>query len=169
MYVLSHVMKDFSWYQVQSHQSIQCRPDFRKICSLVWPLKSVVFSSTHLNDLKLGQCLDRDDIILSTIFGESTWPSSHFTACFVFYRQAFYRLVYQIINLRDIDLQHLGGISDVKVGTIVDSNRAAWEISLKVIFVTLHISRPIKVVCLLYLFVFPVFPIRTGNKAVSFY
>ena len=124
-------------------QELKINVGFYKVCPLFWPLKSVVFDSTHLNDLKLGQCLDIDDIILSTIFGESTWHSSHFTACFVFYGQAFYRLVYQIINLGDTDLQYLGAISDVKVGTIVDSYRAALE---KVIFVTLHISRSIKVV-----------------------
>ena len=106
-------------------QELKINAGFCKVCPLFWPLKNVVFSSTHLNDLKLGHCLDIDDIILASIFDEIIRPSSHFTACFVFYGQAFYRLVYQIINLRDIDLQYLGEISDVKVGTIVHSNRAA--------------------------------------------
>ena len=52
---------------------MQCRPDFRKICSLVWPLEGAVFSSTSQKDLKVGQCLDIDDMTsLSKCRGDVT-------------------------------------------------------------------------------------------------
>ena len=45
-----------------------------------------VFSPTHQT---LGQCLDIDDMISPTKFGEARCPSSHFISFTVFYRPAF--------------------------------------------------------------------------------
>ena len=50
----------------------------RKIRALVWPLWNSDFSFTDQKDLKLGQCLDMDDMTSPSKFGEVTWPSSHF-------------------------------------------------------------------------------------------
>ena len=57
------------------------------------PYKSAVFRSTHQNDLKLGQCLDVDDITSPTKCGDVPWPNLNFTASPVFCRNAFYILV----------------------------------------------------------------------------
>ena len=37
MYVLLREVRDFSWHQVVSQYSKQCRPDFCVICPLAWP------------------------------------------------------------------------------------------------------------------------------------
>ena len=79
-----------------------------KICTLVSPLWNTDFSSTHQNDLELGQFLDIDDMTSPSIFGEVTWPSSHFMGRFVFYRpafSAFYRFFCKIANHWDIYLK----------------------------------------------------------------
>ena len=57
------------------------RPDFWKISQNLHSglaLIDVKFSSLHQTDLKLGQCLDMDDITLPSKFGELTCRSSGF-------------------------------------------------------------------------------------------
>ena len=44
----------------------------RKICSLVWHLQNTDFSSTDQKDLKLGQCLDMDNMTSPSKFGDVT-------------------------------------------------------------------------------------------------
>ena len=36
MYINSHKVRYFSWHQVLSQQLMQCKPEFCKICPLVW-------------------------------------------------------------------------------------------------------------------------------------
>ena len=74
----------------------------------VLPLwNTISISFTYQKHLKLGQCLEIDDRRPLSKFGDVTLPSSHFTDRSVFYRQAFYRLVCKIVNLKDIDLKFL--------------------------------------------------------------
>ena len=66
--------------------------------------------------MKLGQCLDMDDMTSPSKFGEVMWPILDFTGRSVFYRpalSAFYRLFCKIANFWDIDLKFSGFISDV--------------------------------------------------------
>ena len=44
----------------------------RKIYPLIWAFKNADFSSTNQKDLKLGQCLDIDDMTSPSKFGEVT-------------------------------------------------------------------------------------------------
>ena len=44
---------------------------------------------THQEDLKLGRCLDIDDMTSPSKYGEVTLLNSHFTGLSVFHRPAF--------------------------------------------------------------------------------
>ena len=66
-------------------------------------------------DLKLGQCLDVDDMTSPSKFGEVLWPSSDFVDRSVFYSPAISRLFCKIANLWDVDLKFSGIISDVNM------------------------------------------------------
>ena len=66
--------------------------------------------------MKLGQCLDMDDITSLREFVEFTLPTSDFRGCSVSYRlafSAFYRLFCKIVNLWDIDMKFSENIYDV--------------------------------------------------------
>ena len=55
--------------------------------------KSAYFSSRRQKDLKLGQCLDSNELISSNKLSEVTWPSYHLMDLFVSYRPAFFGIL----------------------------------------------------------------------------
>ena len=71
-----------NWYKAD--QIFKKSQDF-----LGWPLINTIFISTSPKDLKLGHCLDIEDMTSPSKFGEVMLPSSHFIGCSVFYWQAF--------------------------------------------------------------------------------
>ena len=72
MYVISSAVRDFV-HDIKFSTNNQCNADQTFVRStLVWPLQSAVFGCTHQKGLRLGQCLDIDEMTSSSKVGEFT-------------------------------------------------------------------------------------------------
>ena len=91
-----HLNKEYCHYSNHLSKKFNADQIFEKSC------KNADYSSNHQKNLKLGQCLDIDDMTSQVQYGEFTWPSSHFMDRLVFYRPVFsifYRLISKLANL----------------------------------------------------------------------
>ena len=82
--------------------------------------------------MKLGQCIDIDDMTSPNKFGKVTRPSSHFVSLSVFYRPAFtpfYRLYCKIANIQNIDLNSID--HPEKVSEVCEVSMSKSSISRK--------------------------------------
>ena len=99
-----------------SKVAVQHPPSLNEGLALINPVFCPT-SSTNQKHLKLGQCLEIDDRRSLSKYGDVTWPNSHFTTQFAFYRSVLYTLVCRIINFSDIELKFAESISDVRIGS----------------------------------------------------